>query len=105
MSTPLPPAGYWNTADAAALTTSDENVWNKSSLGLPWQWNHTPDNRWSLTDRPGHLRPTTGSIASGTIDARNTLTQRTCGPAGAAAISRDVSGMRGAPPSPALTCR
>ena len=71
------PAGHWNTANAGALTTSDENGWNGSSLGLPWQWNHNPDNRfWSLTDRPGHLRLTTGSVASGIIDARNTLTQR-----------------------------
>ncbi|WP_182111888.1 glycoside hydrolase 43 family protein [Actinotalea sp. JY-7876] len=89
------PAGYWNTADAGALTTSAENRWNGSSLGLAWQWNHNPDNRfWSLTDRPGHLRLTTGSIASGILDARNTLTQRTWGPASAAAISLDVSGMK-----------
>lgn len=88
------PAGYWNTADAGALTRSAENAWNGSSLGLTWQWNHNPDNRfWSLTDRPGHLRLTTGSIASGILDARNTLTQRTCGPASAAAISLDVSAM------------
>lgn len=89
------PAGYWNTSNAGALTTSDENGWNGSSLGLTWQWNHNPDNRfWSLTDRPGHLRLTTGSIASGIVDARNTLTQRTSGPASAAAIALDVSGMK-----------
>lgn len=89
------PAGYWNTADAGALTTSAENGWNGSSLGLTWQWNHNPDHRfWSLTERPGHLRLTTGSIASGLLDARNTLTQRTYGPTSAAAISLDVSGMR-----------
>ena len=87
------PAGYWNMADAA-LTASDENAWNGSSLGLTWQWNHNPDNRfWSLTQRPGHLRLTTGSIASGILDARNTLTQRTYGPVSAAAISLDVSAM------------
>lgn len=89
------PAGYWSTADAGALTASDENAWNGSSLGLSWQWNHNPDNRfWSLTDRPGHLRLTTGSLASGILDARNTLTQRTYGPTSAAAISLDVSGMK-----------
>ncbi|AEE45877.1 glycoside hydrolase family 43 protein [Cellulomonas fimi] len=89
------PAGYWNVADADALTTSDETAWNGSSLGLQWQWNHNPDNRfWSLTDRPGHLRLTTGSVATSIVDARNTLTQRTCGPASAAAISLDVSGMK-----------
>ncbi|CAM5777930.1 glycoside hydrolase family 43 protein [Cellulomonas persica] len=88
-------AGYWSTTNAGALTTADENAWNGSSLGLAWQWNHHPDHRfWSLTERPGHLRLTTGSLASGIIDARNTLTQRTCGPASAAAISLDVSAMR-----------
>lgn len=88
-------AGYWNTADAGGLTTSDENAWNGSNLGLTWQWNHNPDNRfWSLTDRPGRLRLTTGSIATGILDARNTLTQRTCGPASAAAISLDVAAMK-----------
>ncbi|MFC4616977.1 glycoside hydrolase 43 family protein [Cellulomonas algicola] len=88
------PAGYWNAVGAGALTASDENAWNGSSLGLTWQWNHNPDHRfWSLTDRPGHLRLTTGSIASGILDARNTLTQRTYGPASAAAISLDVSAM------------
>ncbi len=89
------PAGYWSTTNAAALTASDENAWNGSNLGLTWQWNHNPDNRfWSLTDRPGHLRLTTGSIASGILDARNTLTQRTYGPTSAAAISLDVSAMK-----------
>lgn len=88
-------AGYWSTTNADALTASDENAWNGSSLGLAWQWNHNPDNRyWSLTDRPGHLRLTTGSIASGILDARNTLTQRTYGPTSAAAISLDVSAMK-----------
>jgi beta-xylosidase len=89
------PAGYWSTVNAGALTASQENAWNGSNLALPWQWNHNPDNRfWSLTERPGHLRLTAGSIASGILDARNTLTQRTYGPASSAAISLDVSGMK-----------
>ncbi|WP_425955624.1 glycoside hydrolase family 43 protein [Xylanimonas sp. McL0601] len=89
------PAGYWNTADAGALAASDENAWNGSSLGLQWQWNHNPDNRlWSLSDRPSHLRLTTGSTASGILDARNTLTQRTYGPTCSGAISLDVSHMK-----------
>ena len=89
------PAGYWNTANAGALGASAENAWNGSSLGLQWQWNHNPDNRfWSLTDRPSHLRLTTGSTASGILDARNTLTQRTYGPTSSGAISLDVSHMK-----------
>jgi beta-xylosidase len=88
-------AGYWSTVNAGALTTSQENAGNGSNLALEWQWNHNPDNRfWSLTERPGHLRLTTGSVASGVLDARNTLTQRTYGPAASAAILLDVSGMK-----------
>lgn len=88
-------AGYWSTTDADALTASDENAWNGSNLGLTWQWNHNPDHRfWSLTERPGHLRLTTGSVATSILDARNTLTQRTYGPTSSAAIALDVAGMK-----------
>ncbi len=48
---------------------------------LVWQWNHNPDPRlWSLTDRPGFLRLTTGRVDQDLESARNTLTQRTFGP-------------------------
>jgi len=88
-------AGHWNTANADLLAESAENAWNGSDLGLQWQWNHNPDNRfWSLTERPGHLRLTTGSVASSILDARNTLTQRTLGPTSSGAISLDVSHMK-----------
>lgn len=88
-------AGHWNAANADHLAASAENAWNGSNLGLQWQWNHNPDNRfWSLTERPGHLRLTTGSVASSILDARNTLTQRTLGPASSGAISLDVSHMK-----------
>jgi len=31
-------------------------------LKVVWQWNHNPDHRlWSLTDRPGFFRLTTGN--------------------------------------------
>ena len=88
-------AGHWNTANADLLAESAENAWNGSDLGLQWQWNHNPDTRfWSLTERPGHLRLTTGSVASSILDARNTLTQRTLGPTSSGAISLDVSHMK-----------
>ena len=58
---------------------SDE--FDSGKLALVWQWNHKPlDGCWSLTDRPGWLRLTTGQLATGLPDARNTLTQRTFGP-------------------------
>ena len=48
------------------------------ALPLVWQWNHNPDdNNWSLTQRPGFLRLTTGRVDGDFLSARNTLTQRT----------------------------
>ena len=43
---------------------SGEHDYNGSNLDLVWQWNHNPNNNnWSLTDRAGWLRLTTGSKA------------------------------------------
>jgi beta-xylosidase len=59
----------------ADLPTSDE--FNDATLGMQWGWNHNPDpSTWSLTERPGHLRLTTGKVVSTLPEARNTLTQR-----------------------------
>ena len=61
---------------AKTLPTSDE--FNNKSLGMQWGWNHNPDpTKWSLEQRPGHLRLTTWKVVSGLREARNTLTQRT----------------------------
>src|SRR5690606_33074580 len=66
-----------------------------NSLPLAWQWNHNPDNAlWSLTQRPGYLRLTTGRVDTSILLARNTLTQRTFGPACAGITAIDVSGMK-----------
>ncbi|MHA7964846.1 family 43 glycosylhydrolase [Paenibacillus sp. CAU 1782] len=74
---------------------SGENDYNGSNLGLVWQWNHNPDNRyWSLTERPGYLRLTTGKTSTSILNARNTLTQRTFGPESSGTIAIDVSGMK-----------
>ncbi|WP_307207205.1 family 43 glycosylhydrolase [Paenibacillus harenae] len=68
---------------------------NGSNLALAWQWNHNPDNRnWSLTERPGHLRLTTGRKSTNLLDSRNTLTQRTFGPESSGSIAIDVSKMK-----------
>ncbi len=68
---------------------------NESNLALNWQWNHHPDNEfWSLIQRPGYLRITTGKVVPHFFDARNTLTQRTEGPYCSAKISMDVSHMK-----------
>ena len=50
-------------ADGRGGRIPDEIAPNGSRLALPWQWNHAPDNRyWSLTDRDGWLRLTTGKV-------------------------------------------
>ncbi|MGL4942563.1 MAG: glycoside hydrolase family 43 protein [Thermoguttaceae bacterium] len=75
------------------IVASDE--FDHKKLPLAWQWNHNPDNRfWSLADRDGWLRLTTGRASKSLVDARNSLTQRTFGPQSAATISLDVSGMK-----------
>ena len=65
------------------------------ALPLAWQWNHNPDNRyWSLTQRPGFLRLTTGRVDADFRSARNSLTQRTFGPESSGTVAMDVSNMQ-----------
>lgn len=65
------------------------------SLPLVWQWNHNPDNvLWSINQRKGFLRLTTGRIDTILVTARNTLTQRTFGPQCWGATALDVSKMK-----------
>ena len=72
---------------------SDE--FDADKLALVWQWNHKPlDGCWSLTERPGWLRLTTGQLATGLPDARNTLTQRTVGPSCTSSVLLDASGLQ-----------
>jgi beta-xylosidase len=55
---------------------SDE--FSNKTLGMQWGWNHNPDPaKWSLGQRPGYLRLTTGRPVANLREARNTLTQRT----------------------------
>ena len=57
------------------LPASDE--FNNQTLGMQWGWNHNPDStNWSLSQRKGYLRLTTGKVVSNLSEARNTLTQR-----------------------------
>ena len=72
-----------------------EHDYNGSNLDLVWQWNHNPNNNnWSLTEREGWLRLKTGNKATSLLNARNTLTQRTFGPACSGAIRMDISNMQ-----------
>ncbi|MDR7188453.1 beta-xylosidase [Microbacterium sp. BE35] len=92
------------------LPHPDEIAPNGSRLAMQWEWNHAPDNRyWSLTDRDGWLRLTTGKVVTGNFrhdklsnkdevtyleEARNTLSQRTFGPRQSAETKLDISGMK-----------
>ncbi len=65
------------------------------TLALPWQWNHNPNNSlWSLTQRKGYLRLTTGRVDTSFLLARNTLTQRTIGPVCTGEVLLDASNMK-----------
>jgi len=77
------------------IVTSDEFDRQPSdSLPLAWQWNHNPDNRfWSIGQRSGYLRLTTGRVDNDVLGARNMLTQRTFGPVCSAITKIDVANM------------
>jgi len=79
------------------IVNNDEFSRKKGEPALPlvWQWNHNPDNKlWSVTQRKGYLRLTTGRIDSMYLMARNTLTQRTIGPVCSGITSVDASNMK-----------
>lgn len=79
------------------IVSSDEfnRTTGEPALPLVWQWNHNPENElWSLTQRPGFLRLTTGRVDANFLSARNTLTQRTFGPECSGEISIDVSHLK-----------
>ena len=81
----------------SGIIASDEfdRATGQPALPLSWQWNHNPDNRyWSVADRPGFLRLTTGRTDADLVNARNSLTQRTFGPECSATVAMDVSKMK-----------
>jgi beta-xylosidase len=91
------PAGGQGVSGVSGIVASDEFDRRSGDPALPlaWQWNHNPDNKfWSVTQRPGFLRLTTGRVDADLLSARNTLTQRTFGPRSSATTSIDVSGMK-----------
>ena len=97
------PENYWRlpvtqprpqlpASSARVPDTSDD--FEMPSLGLQWHWNHNPDNsRWSLTERPGHLR-LVSAPAPDLLHARNTLTQKIIGPSSSATTLLDWSALR-----------
>jgi beta-xylosidase len=78
------------------IVASDEfNRQPGEPLPLAWQWNHNPDNRlWSIGQRSGYLRLTTGRVDSDVLSARDMLTQRTFGPVSSATTKIEVAHMK-----------
>lgn len=77
------------------MVISDDFNHSENKLALNWQWNHNPDNEnWSFTERPGFLRLKTAQLAHSILDARNTLTQRTEGPACSGSTLIHLEGMK-----------
>ncbi|MDD6269365.1 MAG: family 43 glycosylhydrolase [Oscillospiraceae bacterium] len=77
------------------LAKDDDFSYSSDKLALEWQWNHNPDNTaWTVTERPGYLRLKNNTIATNLLNARNTLTQRTEGPACSSVIKLDTKGMK-----------
>ncbi len=77
------------------MVISDDFNRDENKFSNQWQWNHNPDNdNWSLTKRKGYLRLTTAQLATGVLDARNTLTQRTEGPKCICSTAIEVNAMK-----------
>ena len=94
---PIPAGKSGVMGGASGIVASDEFTRRAGERALPlaWQWNHNPDNdNWSLSKRRGFLRLTTGRLDTELVNARNTLTQRTFGPASSATTALDVSRMK-----------
>ncbi|GAE36113.1 glycoside hydrolase family 43 protein [Halalkalibacter akibai] len=82
-------------SETKPLVRNDEFNCSENKLSLNWQWNHNPDHElWSLTERPGFLRLKTGSLTHSVEFARNTLTQRTEGPACSGMTLMEVHNMK-----------
>ena len=88
-------AGKRDGGSVEELVISDSFDHSENRLALQWQWNHSADpEAWSFTERPGCLRIKNLQTASGLLDARNTLTQKTGEPFSAFAVKLDGSGLK-----------
>ena len=86
-----------NKSPMPGIISSDEFNRRRGERDLPlvWQWNHTPVNLlWSVRQRKGYLRLTTGRLDTTLVAAKNILTQRTFGPECSAITAIDVSGLK-----------
>jgi beta-xylosidase len=80
--------------EPAAVPYRRDDDFAGTQLQPIWQWNHVPvDGKWSLEERPGHLR-LHALPAADLLAARNTLTQRSVGPRSTPTVVLDASGLR-----------
>ncbi len=83
------------TSKGTDVAGDDSFDYSSNDLALEWSWNHNPDNTaWSVTERPGWLRLKNKNMASHLLNAKNTLTMRTEGPACSSYIKLDASNMK-----------
>ena len=84
-----------NEGKGTDLAGDDYFDYSTNDLALEWQWNHNPDNSaWSVTEREGWLRLKNKTLATHLLNARNTLTMRTEGPACNSVIKLDTKNMK-----------
>lgn len=78
------------------IVDSDAFLYERNSdLKKVWQWNHNPNPKlWSLVERRGYLRITTGKLSKSMIQAQNVLTQRTMGPICEGSVYIDGSNLK-----------
>jgi beta-xylosidase len=92
------PAGAQGVSGASGIVASDEFDRRPGApcpaAGLAMESQPEAAHDWSLTKRPGYLSFVTSRVVATLPEARNTLTQRTFGPASSATTSIDVSGMK-----------
>ena len=81
--------------DTNIVASDDFDREYNEPMPLAWQWNHNSvDSDWSLTQRKGYLRLTTGRVDTDMLQTRNMLTQRTFGPVSSASTMIDISSMK-----------
>ena len=89
---------YGKIESVAVHGIDDLYIMPGTSASLPKQVTveyHNPNNNlWSLTERAGYLRLKSGLLSQNIRTARNTLTQRTCGPTSGASTAIEVGHMR-----------
>ncbi len=79
----------------AHRTLAGSDDFSCDELALKWQFNHNPDaSKYSLTERPGHLRLYSATLTDSLVKARNTITQRIFGPYSQATAKIDFSHLK-----------